>query len=267
MIMFIVLEGIDGCGKSTQARLLYDWLISEGSDVLITTEPTKNVIGSCVREILSSGKEIDSSALALLFTSDRYEHIKTEIAPALESKKIVISERYYYSTIAYQAAQYVDWNWLKTINSYAIENKPDIAFLLDISPNVAIPKIQEKDRKFRELLERSRRKVEDLRKHYLNNRRAMFGKLNQKKAADEILELNRKLVNAEEEYELEKSKYLKFERFEKPTTLESETSKYDMFLGRVRENYLKFDDLVKINASKPIDIVFDDIKRVIKKHL
>lgn len=265
MTMFIVLEGIDGCGKSTQAKLLCDWLVGEGHEVLLTAEPTNNVIGLCVKEILSSGKEIDPSALALLFTSDRHEHIKKEIEPALKAGKIVIAERFYHSTVAYQAAQGVDRKWLISINSLAIENKPDVTFLLDIGPEVAIPKIQEKDKKFRELLENSRLRVEELRKHYLNNKKAIYTKINQKKAAEELLELSRRLERAEKEYEREKSKYLKFERFEKPTTLESETQRYDLFLRKVRENYLKFDDLTLIDGSKPIDFVFEDIKKSVRK--
>ncbi|MBN2014948.1 MAG: dTMP kinase [Candidatus Altiarchaeota archaeon] len=265
--MFIVLEGIDGCGKSTQAQLLHDWLVEEGRDVLLTAEPTNNVIGSYVKEILSSGREVDPSALALLFTADRHEHIKGEIEPALKARKTVISERYYHSTVAYQAAQGVDRSWLIDINSFPIENKPDVTFFLDIKAEVALPKIQEKDQRFRELLENSRKKVEDLRKHYLNNKKAIYTKINQKKAADELLEVSRRLEMAEEEYKREKSKYLRFERFEKPTTLEAETQRYDVFLGKVRENYLQFKDVVRIDGSKPVDLVFEDIKRSVRKIL
>ncbi len=265
--MFLVIEGIDGCGKTTQARLLYEWLVKEGYDALLTAEPTNNAIGSCLKEILSSGEEIDPHALALLFTSDRYEHIKKEIEPALQEKKIVVSERYYHSTVAYQAAQGVEREWLMTLNSFAIENKPDITLLLDIGPDVAIPKIQEKDREFRELIEHAHRKVNEARKHYMNNRKAMYGKLNQKKAVEDLMDSYKRFERAKEEYEREKSKYLKFEKFERPTTLESETARYNLFLERVRENYLRFDDVNRIDGSKPVERVFEDIRSAVKKLL
>jgi len=265
--MFIVMEGIDGCGKTTQAKLLYEWLIKEGHDVLLTAEPTSSIIGKCLKTILSSGVQIDPHALALLFTSDRYEHIKKEIEPALRDKKIVISERYYHSTIAYQAAQGVDREWLIDINSFAIEKKPDIAFLLDIPPESAIPKIQEKDKKFREAIDRLDREIEAARKFFQNNRKALYGKLQQKQAIKRIIESEKRLRELEKKRDMEISKYIKFERFERPTTLEAETARYNLFLEKVRKNYLTFDDVTKIDGTKPIDLVFDDIKRTVKKLL
>ena len=263
--MFLVIEGIDGCGKSTQAKLLYEWLVEEGYDTLLTAEPTNSIIGKCLKATLSSGVRIDPHALALLFTSDRYEHIKKEIEPALRDKKIVISERYYHSTIAYQSAQGVDRDWLLDINSFAIEKKPDIAFLLDIPPESAIPKIQEKDKKFRDVIDRLDREIEAARKFFQNNRKALYGKLQQKQAIERIKESEKRLDELEKKRDMEISKYIKFEKFERPTTLEAETSKYNVFLEKVRENYLKFDDITRIDGTKSIDLVFDDIKKALKK--
>jgi len=265
--MFIVMEGIDGCGKTTQAKFLHEWLIKEGHDVFLTAEPTNSIIGKCLKAILSSGVQIDPHALALLFTSDRYEHIKKEIEPALRDKKIVISERYYHSTIAYQAAQGVDREWLLDINSFAIEKKPDIAFLLDIPPESAIPKIQEKDKKFREIIDRLDREIEVARKFFQNNRKALYGKLQQKQAIERIIESEKRLEELEKERDMEISKYIRFEKFERPTTLEAETARYNLFLEKVRENYLTFDDVTRIDGTKPIDLVFDDIKKTVKKLL
>ena len=265
--MFIVLEGIDGCGKTTQARLLYEWLRDEKYNVLLTAEPTDNRIGQFIKEILSSEEILNPETLSLLFTADRHEHIKQEIEPALKENKIVISERYYYSTIAYQAAQGVDKEWLKEINSFAMKMKPDLTIFLDIKPELATPKIREKDKKFREIMESAYKKYRDSQKHYLNNRKALYGKIVEKKTIRELEDSYKRFLRAEDEYEREKSKYLKFEKFEKPTTLEANKENYERFLSRVRENYLSFDGVMKIDGSKPVELVFDDIKKAVIKLL
>ncbi len=133
--MFIVFEGLDGCGKTVQARMLEEWLLEIGRDVLLTAEPTDSKIGIFIREILSGSERVDPTTLAFLFTADRYEHIKNDIEPALMRGKIVISERYYHSTIAYQSAQGVDRGWLTELNSFAI--KPDLTIFLDVKPKIS----------------------------------------------------------------------------------------------------------------------------------
>ena len=132
--IFIVLEGIDGCGKSEQAKLLNDWLLAEGHDVLLTAEPTRNRIGKFIREILSGKEEVDPKTLSLLFTADRVEHLN-EINSGLDRGRIVISERYYHSTVAYQAAQNVNSDWLLELNSFARE--PDLALFIDADPEIS----------------------------------------------------------------------------------------------------------------------------------
>ncbi|ODS42940.1 MAG: dTMP kinase [Candidatus Altiarchaeales archaeon IMC4] len=132
--MFIVLEGIDGCGKSTYAGMLVDWL-NETHCAILTTEPTKNRIGSFIREILKGHVEVDAKTLALLFTADRYEHQK-EIKDSLDCGKIVVCERYYHSTIAYQSALGVDKKWIVEMNKFA--RKPDLALFIDVDPEVAV---------------------------------------------------------------------------------------------------------------------------------
>lgn len=130
--MFIVLEGLDGCGKTTQAKLLKEHFDKKGYNTLLTCEPTNGRIGKFIREILSGSESVEPKTLALLFTSDRSEHVENEINPALKSDDIVICERYYHSTIAYQSAQGVDMQWLIGLNEFAI--KPDITIYLDVNP-------------------------------------------------------------------------------------------------------------------------------------
>lgn len=134
--MFIVVEGIDGCGKTTQAKLLADWLSAGGLDVLLTAEPTNGKIGLFLREVLAGRVAVDPKTLALLFTADRYEHLSKEIEPALKRNTAVVSERYYHSTVCYQAAQGVQWKWLFDINAFA--RKPDYTFVIDVPPKEAV---------------------------------------------------------------------------------------------------------------------------------
>ncbi len=134
--MFVVLEGIDGCGKTTHAKLLKEWLEGKGKEVVLTAEPTNNEIGQFIRRVLGGSRKVDAKTLALLFTADRYEHLRDEVEPALAAKKIVISERYYHSTICYQEAQGVEREWLVEINKFA--RRPDVTLFLDIEPKIGV---------------------------------------------------------------------------------------------------------------------------------
>ncbi|OYT26383.1 MAG: dTMP kinase [Candidatus Altiarchaeales archaeon ex4484_96] len=134
--MFIVLEGLDGCGKTSQAKDIRQWLIQKGYDVHLTGEPSNNKIGLFLRELLTGVREVQPPTLALLFTADRYWHLDEEIKPALDEGKIVLMERYVNSTIAYQAAQGVEAEWIRELNKNIL--KPDLTLFLDIKPEKAV---------------------------------------------------------------------------------------------------------------------------------
>jgi len=142
---FIVFEGVDGSGKSTQAKLLAEYLKTKGKKVILTAEPTKGFIGQIIRMILNREiPNVEPRTLALLFTADRAEHLEKIVKPALEKGKVVISERYYYSTLAYQSSQGLPINWLQEINDFVIE--PDLVILLEINPDEALARMdREKD--------------------------------------------------------------------------------------------------------------------------
>jgi len=146
---FIVLEGIDGTGKSTHARKLGEYLEGKGYEVSLTAEPTSGVIGQLIRMVLGGKIEMDPYALALLFTADRMDHNTKLIKPALDAGKIVICERYFYSTLAYQSAQGLSLQWLRDINSNAIE--PDLAILMDLKPEEAFRRLKHDREIFEEL--------------------------------------------------------------------------------------------------------------------
>ncbi len=124
--VFIVLEGPDGSGTSTQSKLLADALVLEGKDVLLTCEPTDGTIGTFIRSALQSG-EMPNDALQLLFTADRSWHLENIVLPALREDKTVISDRYILSTILYGSALGIDTVWLESINSNFIA--PDIQII------------------------------------------------------------------------------------------------------------------------------------------
>jgi len=134
---FLVIEGIDGAGKGAQARMLHAWLMERGVDAVLTSEPTSGWIGSLIRRYLHE-PEVDQLTLALLFAADRREHVLW-IESQLEEGRVVISDRYVQSSLAYQGAGGVDRRWIERINSFAPE--PDLLILLDLDPQVALERV------------------------------------------------------------------------------------------------------------------------------
>lgn len=132
---FITLEGIDGCGKSTQAKLIHQRFEAMGYQVLLTREPGGTELAEEIRRvILTPGKEeLDPIAEILLYAASRVQHVNVLIRPALESGQIVISERFVHSSLAYQGYGLGrDLNLIKEINCLATGDIwPDLTFLLD----------------------------------------------------------------------------------------------------------------------------------------
>ncbi len=147
MGIFIVMEGIDGAGKSTQARLLAKWFEERGYEVVLTKEPTDTAFGKLIRKlVLTGGKEgiidgarISHEAEALLFAADRAEHVAKLIKPSLQAGKVVISDRYFYSSLAYQWARGLDLEWLIDLNRFAI--RPNLVILLDLPVKESMKRI------------------------------------------------------------------------------------------------------------------------------
>jgi len=150
---FIVFEGLDGSGQSTQARLLKDYLEKEKNiSVVLTKEPTKEPpIGALIRQVLKREISVSPAALQLLFCADRSEHLEKTIKPALEKGQWVISDRYFYSTMAFGSLD-LNLDWLIKINEDFL--KPDITFLLKVDPEVCIERI-DASRNKREFFEES----------------------------------------------------------------------------------------------------------------
>ena len=145
--VFIVFDGIDGSGKSEMVKLLHNYLFSKNKDyrILTTREPTNGKYGSQIRSILARDKNPKTNALRLLdlFINDRNEHVNETIIPFLRKKigaNIVICDRYYYSTIAFQSMQGLETKML--IDKNKNFPKPTIAFILDIKPQIALQRIK-----------------------------------------------------------------------------------------------------------------------------
>ncbi len=147
--LFITFEGIEGCGKSTQARMLKEFLLREGKRVFLTREPGGPKIAEKIREILLSveNKKMLPQTEVLLYMAARSQHTGEWIIPELEKGKIVISDRYYDSTFAYQgAARKIDGKLIDTIRRYATFGLvPDITFLVDLPEEIGLSRILAKD--------------------------------------------------------------------------------------------------------------------------
>jgi dTMP kinase len=139
--VFICIEGIDASGKTTHARRLVENLRSKAFDAVYTTEPTSGEIGKIIRtNILQSQERVPSVIEALLFAVDRIEHVENMVKPALQEGKIVISDRYVYSSLAYQGAAGLDLKWIEEINKFAIP--PDLAIYIDIPAEVVFERLR-----------------------------------------------------------------------------------------------------------------------------
>lgn len=184
---FIVLEGLDGAGTTTQSSRLLARLLSEGQPAMVTREPSDGPIGTLIRQMLSmrvvmpqpdgSVGPVGRETLALLFAADRLDHIQAEINPALTDGRIVISDRYVASSLVYQgdideipdeitdtttkSSENMDFRWVKTINERAIV--PDITFYLQASTELCMSRL---DRRARRDIYETRQKLERLERRY-----------------------------------------------------------------------------------------------------
>ena len=141
---FIVIEGLDGSGKTTQINHLRDYFQARGEACYLTAEPTDLPTGTFIRQVLRGEETVDPRTLAALFAADRVEHLfhPTEgILAKLAAGYHVISSRYYFSSLAYQS-EYVDPAWVARLNSLAKATLPaDLTIFLDLTPELSMRRI------------------------------------------------------------------------------------------------------------------------------
>ncbi len=152
--LFIVIEGLDGSGKTTQINHLRDYFQSRGEACHLTAEPTEMPTGQLIRSILRHEHRVDPRTLAALFAADRLEHLfapETGIIAQLEAGYHVIASRYYFSSLAYQS-EFVDPGWIAALNREAKRTLPaDLTIFLDLPPEVSMERMS--DRESMELFE------------------------------------------------------------------------------------------------------------------
>ena len=165
---FIVFEGIDGCGKSTQLKLISSYLFEsdKSNHIFLTREPTAiSKYGDEVRRLLKESSDIkkDQKEFTSLYIKDRKFHVKKQILPMLKQGVIVLCDRYKYSTFAYQLAQGADLNYLLKQQENLI--KPDLVIVFDISAEEAMKRIS-KNTTSRDVFEK-KQFLEKVRENYL----------------------------------------------------------------------------------------------------
>lgn len=144
--MFICFEGIDGSGKSTQAKLLADYFQQQNKTVYLTAQPTKHTIGKLIREAFSKKIALQEPTIAALFAADRLEHIlnvEDGIIYQLQNQKVVICDRYYFSSYAYHSV-HVPMQWVIESNKLAAQLcKPTATIFINVNAEAAWQRIQQ----------------------------------------------------------------------------------------------------------------------------
>jgi dTMP kinase len=149
--LFVTFEGGDGVGKSTQARLLEEWLTGAGRTVLRTREPGGTEVGELIRDIVLHHRgEVAPRAEALLYAADRAHHVATVVRPALARGEVVIQDRYLDSSIAYQGSgRVLGADDVRRLSLWAAEGLlPDLTVLLDLDHDIARDRLDADDKPF-----------------------------------------------------------------------------------------------------------------------
>lgn len=162
---FIVIEGLDGSGKTTQAKILVRKL-KQSCGAVFTAEPSQGKTGKFIRNrILYGEKRSPITVEALLFAADRIEHINNEVLPKLEEGRLVICDRYTYSSLAYQGSAGLSLDWIKVINQNAL--KPDLSLFIDVDPEVVLSRLKRKKSVMENL--KTQQKVREIYLEFVNN--------------------------------------------------------------------------------------------------
>jgi len=186
--LFICVEGLDGCGKTTQTKLLVRKLRKMDWNAVYTAEPSRGKIGKFIQKYCLQGEKRTFPIVeALLFAADRFEHVEREVIPALNEGKIVVSDRYVYSSLAYQGATGLDLKWIEMINEHAI--RPDLAIFVDVEPEAVIKRLKPKKSVMENL--GTQRKVREVYVKFVEKGKLVRidGNKSKKEVADDVLKV------------------------------------------------------------------------------
>ena len=243
---FIVIEGNDGSGKGTQVGKLVSDLkrhpshfkLNNNRIILETHEPTNNDIGLLIRKYLKDIKQLNKKSLSLLFAADRYDHLERNIIPTLIKGGIVVSERYVYSSIAYQKAEEINFDWICRINENIIT--PDLVIILDVDPEISISRIKSKG---------SVRSFEDL--EYFEKRILLQNTIRQI-----YLEMAEQKLKGMDNYAFFKTNFVKIDgtQSKEKVSKEIKTTVKELFNGRYQlhsheDLSLKSSQIIKLNLD------------------
>jgi len=160
---FVVFEGLDGAGITTQATLLRNHLINREKDAVLTKEPTDGLIGGIIKSCLRSEWKSDPTTLQILFSADRSHHLYTEIEPAIKNDRIVICDRYILSSLAF-GSTYVSLDILKQLNIHF--RRPNATIFIDTHPKICMERMK-KARHHVEMFEQEQ-KLEQIRRNFIS---------------------------------------------------------------------------------------------------
>ena len=181
--ILIVIEGIDGAGKTTQAEILLEKLKEKGLDTACYREPSESKWGRDIKRKAALPDSISPEEELDLFLKDRRENIEKNLKPGLDEKKIIVLDRYYYSTIAYQGARGIDPEMLRRINEeFAV--RPDLVFILDVDAQKGLKRIE--NRKNKDMLFEREEYLVKVRKIFLSIRGENIFLLDAQRPEDEI---------------------------------------------------------------------------------
>lgn len=140
--LFITVEGTDGCGKTTQIKLMEEYLRSKGYTIVFTREPGGTRIGEEIRSLILEPSNVEMGYIAemLLYASSRAQHVSELVKPAVMSGKVVICDRFVDSSYVYQGfGRGIDFKVVESVNNIAIDGMiPDLTFFFDVSPEISL---------------------------------------------------------------------------------------------------------------------------------
>jgi len=160
--LFIVFEGLDGSGQTTQMALLEKYLRLKRKKVHITAEPSNSLIGGLIRALLTKHWKLNNAGMQLLYCADRAHHLESEVLPAIKEGNVVISSRYFFSTIAFGSLDN-KIEWLEHLNQNFPQ--PDITFFVKVSPKECMKRLNKS--RFRKEFFEQEKKMEKVLKTYI----------------------------------------------------------------------------------------------------